>query len=511
MLILFIHPGRVKDKGTLDGLDEEELTETLTVIKDLVSKAELVITAQQTVQLPGTTRFISQIRIEPDLETIASGPKDLKVALLGDSGCGKTTLLSVLSDETGTLDDGRGGMRARLLQHRHELLSGSTSSITQRSLVFSTTSTIPLSIPSDPALLQPGLKRQILGSTKTVHLIDSAGKLRFDRSTMAALTSLRRCEGVCLVVEAPPPVLNSNYPAATLSLQSRQLLTLIRGLQLPLLGVIISKIDYTSTESLSVLLEELAEAVGQSLQLFDGSLAEDDSCPVLLCSAVTGDYLDSLRHFFALQADHLRLQSSIEYELLAELPGVQSALVIESVAQVPQIGTVVWGQVALGPLRIGSKLHQFPGSDDSTMHVASIERLKIPVKVAHPGQYVTLALSGGESSALQRGQLLCSINSPVIPQFKPLKRIIAELTVAPAIDACSVSGLLFVGAQRFSAQLDLQSRALRRHKGSSVCLVTLRGAGAGVFLQPGAGFVFVETGKGSRERFIGRVVDYFGR
>lgn len=53
--------------------------------------------------------------------------EQLRITLTGATTCGKTTLLGTLS--TGELDNGRGKSRLSLLRHRHELVSGITSSV----------------------------------------------------------------------------------------------------------------------------------------------------------------------------------------------------------------------------------------------------------------------------------------------------------------------------------------------------------------------------------------------
>ena len=56
------------------------------------------------------------------------------MAVLGPVEAGKSTLLGVLMD--GQLDNGRGQARLNLLRHRHELVSGRTSSISHGFLGF---------------------------------------------------------------------------------------------------------------------------------------------------------------------------------------------------------------------------------------------------------------------------------------------------------------------------------------------------------------------------------------
>ena len=54
--------------------------------------------------------------------------------LLGGSCSGKTTLLGVLLSEK--LDNGKGSARIKILNHKHEVLTGVTSSLTYTVLGF---------------------------------------------------------------------------------------------------------------------------------------------------------------------------------------------------------------------------------------------------------------------------------------------------------------------------------------------------------------------------------------
>jgi GTPase len=60
---------------------------------------------------------------------------DLRVALLGSAGCGKSSLCGVLTQ--GTLDNGNGKARLNFLRYLHEVRSGKTSSITLDCFGFS--------------------------------------------------------------------------------------------------------------------------------------------------------------------------------------------------------------------------------------------------------------------------------------------------------------------------------------------------------------------------------------
>ena len=59
---------------------------------------------------------------------------DIRIAVLGNSDSGKSTLISVLTHNE--LDNGQGRARLNLLRHIHEIQSGHTSSISNEIMGF---------------------------------------------------------------------------------------------------------------------------------------------------------------------------------------------------------------------------------------------------------------------------------------------------------------------------------------------------------------------------------------
>ena len=54
---------------------------------------------------------------------------DIKITMLGSEGAGKSTLLGVLI--SGKKDNGHGLARTYVFRHKHEILDGRTSSVSQ--------------------------------------------------------------------------------------------------------------------------------------------------------------------------------------------------------------------------------------------------------------------------------------------------------------------------------------------------------------------------------------------
>ena len=103
------------------------------------------------------------------------------VAVLGPVEAGKSTLLGVLMD--GQLDNGRGQARLNLLRHRHELVSGRTSSISHGFLGFDKAGEV---VNYETC----GSIQEICEvSVKLVTLIDLAGHRKYLKTTVFGLTA----------------------------------------------------------------------------------------------------------------------------------------------------------------------------------------------------------------------------------------------------------------------------------------------------------------------------------
>lgn len=103
------------------------------------------------------------------------------VAVLGPVEAGKSTLLGVLMD--GQLDNGRGQARLNLLRHRHELVSGRTSSISHGFLGFNKEGEVV-------NYENCGSIQEICeASVELLTLIDLAGHRKYLKTTVFGLTA----------------------------------------------------------------------------------------------------------------------------------------------------------------------------------------------------------------------------------------------------------------------------------------------------------------------------------
>ncbi len=233
----------VSDDGAFVGLARDELEESLTVLRAMafslgcnieVLRMIIVGDCQWTeenkpmAKFPDRLRkeklFVAEVLVAPNLDpqggtsnraTLSANSGSLKnakaemedsgnstsepegeqlrVSLTGSTTSGKSSLLGTLS--TSTLDNGRGKSRLSLLKHRHEIVSGVTSSLAQELFGYqgmvSTTSgfcTNVINYASGNVSSWDDI-HNASESGRLVFVTDSAGHPRYRRTTVRGLVS----------------------------------------------------------------------------------------------------------------------------------------------------------------------------------------------------------------------------------------------------------------------------------------------------------------------------------
>lgn len=311
-----------------------------------------------------TDKYVAEVCIRPSSyrtsttsqsTSATSFDEDLRVALLGPSNAGKSTLLGVLVEDQ--LDNGRGGARVNLLRHRHEVLSGQTSSVSTEYLVFGR---------CDSTLVW---QRQDFSSSssspphRVIQFYDLAGDLRYLRSTWTALSSPAG-PNLALLVYNPKHLGQSKEDSSQeLSLAAQAKLCEILGIPF---AVVIQKIDLVAEDNWH-------EMVFSCLK---------DTVPVFPVSAVTGKGLKELLHFlgntaFSAAKRHESL-GGFFIERIQALPDLPDCAILKGRVMDPemvvQVGKTYW---------IGNEKVQ----------VHSIHRMRTAVSSALPGQFAAVAVT----------------------------------------------------------------------------------------------------------------------
>ncbi|KAM7224290.1 GTP-binding protein 2 [Rhypophila decipiens] len=298
----------VADDGTLVGLTKDELEESLNTLRIMAASLgcgmemlrmvavgacewiEEDTTSSQNPVRRHAKLWVAEALVTPDMRprdteqtvtnqfTLAQvtealpntkqGPlttDQLRVTLTGPTTSGKSSLLGTLS--TGVLDDARGSSRLNLFKHRHEVNSGTTSSIAQELVGYNDGEVINYSRGNVESWTD------IHDSTKSgrlVYLLDTPGRPKFSRTILRSLVGWGP-HWTLLCIAADSSLSSSSVSSAQstseipgpdlcpLDLESSHIDMCLR-LRVPLV-VVITKLDLGTTQGIRNILEKLLPAI----------------------------------------------------------------------------------------------------------------------------------------------------------------------------------------------------------------------------------------------------------
>ncbi|KAA8912330.1 hypothetical protein FN846DRAFT_933600 [Sphaerosporella brunnea] len=253
----------------------------------------------------------------------ANPTQQLRISLTGPTTCGKSTLLGTLT--TGDLDNGRGKSRLSLLRHRHELVSGVTSSVAWEIIGYKPEAS-PQSIDEaddcgffgtgepeeeaeEPTARVVNYATGNISSWTDIHsaaeggrivfMSDSAGQLKYRRTTVRSLVGWAPHYAALLI---PANDTETEDGPAGLSEASRVHMELCIKLGLPLI-VVFTKMDIASKPGLRAVLIgvlSILKASGKKPLMLQNSGKIKETCmaiaaepeaavPIVFTSSVKGD------------------------------------------------------------------------------------------------------------------------------------------------------------------------------------------------------------------------------
>ena len=119
-----------EDSGDNLGIDLEDFKSTLALLVYMVWELNLELIVKSIHR--GRQGAVSKIKVRRFL--IEKVQMELKIMILGTKNSGKTTLIGVLLNNKH--DDGHGSARLRILNHKHEIITGITSSLTYTAMAI---------------------------------------------------------------------------------------------------------------------------------------------------------------------------------------------------------------------------------------------------------------------------------------------------------------------------------------------------------------------------------------
>ncbi|KJZ71214.1 hypothetical protein HIM_09420 [Hirsutella minnesotensis 3608] len=211
--------------------------------------------------------------ITPESEAVpsrgSSATPQLRITLTGPTTSGKSTLLGTLS--SGMLDNGRGKSRLSLLRHRHEMVSGVTSSIAQELIGYREGEILNFSQGNIESWVDI---HDCAESGRLVFISDSGGHPRYRRTVLRGLMSRAPHWSVLCIAADAMDAASDSYGSASSecdALSSSNVnvdlvkahLTLSLKLDMPI-AVVITKLDLASKMSLQKTMIKVLTAIKEA-------------------------------------------------------------------------------------------------------------------------------------------------------------------------------------------------------------------------------------------------------
>jgi selenocysteine-specific elongation factor len=231
-----------------------------------------------------------------------------------------------------------------------------------------------------------------LGPDTMVGIIDVPGHEKFVRQMVAGAGGI---DMAMLLIAADEGVMP----------QTREHLEVLRSLYIASGLVVISKIDLATTETMTLLEEEIAELV-------KGTFLEN--APVVATSARTGEGIEVLRKTL------LELAGRIEER---DRSG-PFRLAVDRVFHVQGIGVVVTGSGYSGTVSVGDSLELLPA--EKAVRVREIQSFGEKREQGYAGERLAIALQGVKLGDVDRGDMLVTPSAFVVSSVIDARVRVAE-------------------------------------------------------------------------------------
>jgi GTPase len=170
----------VDDNGTIYGLTKKKLSRTFKILKNMAKKVncDIIELERKILNDKICVKYGFKKREEIKFKD------EIRIAFIGPSNSGKSTTISaLLYSET---DDGNGSLRLNIFNHKHEIYSGLTSSVSTDIIGFYNKKLINYS-------LYPNMKISNICSTsdKIITMIDLPGHKKYLKTTLSGILTYK--------------------------------------------------------------------------------------------------------------------------------------------------------------------------------------------------------------------------------------------------------------------------------------------------------------------------------
>jgi len=383
----------VEDNGFPRGLSDEELEKSIETLKIMAKNLNCEVF--EVCVREGKEGKVAEMMVR---EVREDKYIDVRIAVCGNVDAGKSTFIGVLTK--GKLDNGRGLARLEVFNHKHEIETGRTSSISHQILGFSASGKC---VNYNDNLHSVTWGDIIEESYKVISFFDLAGHEKYFKTTVSGMTG--EMPDYCFMI------VGANMGVSKMT---KEHFGIALSLRIPTI-VIVTKIDIAPPDVLKRTLNDInnilkMRGVRKKAMIVNSeddyltaakSILSDRVVPIFLVSNVTGKNLDYVRNFLNV------LPPRIEWEKLKDLP---PEIVINEDYHVNGVGTVVKGTVMAGTVKVGQVLQLGPDGNGKFQPVLikSIHIKRVPVKTCSAGMSGGFALKKIKRSEIRKGMVLVS-------------------------------------------------------------------------------------------------------
>lgn len=455
----------VADNGTPRGLPPAEYAESVETIQRMARRLQFdcaVLQEHQVSAAAGEPLYCAELLVSRR----QARAQDIRLYFFGTAGSGKSTLMGALLTER--LDDGKGSTRQLLFNHKHELDTGRTTSISTRvwsvSCAAECTGELDYGSCQDrvaaagAAVTSPFRDADVAAGSpvaspaasrsepRLISLMDAGGDIT--KTSLFGLMS-RQPDYVCVCVAADSPAAAEGvclYAQLCLAMATPFIVVVTKsdaveefeldGFSMDVSAALVNIGCTCETPET----EEAAMECCRSWLLSGRPPQPQDGCeaaaptpprvPLFCVSSVTGEGLGLLR--FALS--HLRRPPRLASPV-AESPSCE--VLLDAAFDVRGVGPVVSGLVTAGTVSVGSQVLLGP-DDAGAFAPVSVRGIHVDgahVNEAHLGDEATFALDAVPAllDVGLKGKMLASHPPPVCAEFLLSVHVLAQ-SLAPSVE-----------------------------------------------------------------------------
>ena len=382
----------VLDNGSVVGINIDEYNESIKNLKIISSNINCTISAIVENSVNKLYYGVFLIR------NIDNNYIDLRIGVAGNVDAGKSTTIGTLT--YGILDDGRGKARVNVFNHRHEIETGRTSSISSQILGYNSYGEVV----NSKFLRQPTWSDIVNKSFKIITFYDLAGHEKYLKTTIYGLTSIY--PDYCLIM------VGANVG---ISHMTREHIGLCVTLKIPFI-IIITKIDIAPLNILEETITNINMIIKNGIRKKPYMIKNRDDIfnaiklmnsetiiPVMQISNVSNINLDLLKLFLNL----LPLKNTYSGKKYNPIQ-----FNVDNTYSVVGHSTIVSGLLVSGTVKIGDNLYIGPFSDSSykKIKVRTIHCKYRDIKEASAGSYICLSLKNIARNEIRKGLVIIDDN-----------------------------------------------------------------------------------------------------